>query len=155
MVVGTSRFGPVEIDDSTILRLPRGLIGFEDATEFCLIQHRPDTVLRWLQSTTRPELTFLVVDPFQFMPEYELGLSTAEEDYLGLRDAGDTAVLALVTVGGDGTEVTANLVGPVVINTKSLIGMQVVLENDLYSTRHPLTSWLRSGSTGTTLDRAA
>jgi flagellar assembly factor FliW len=138
MKVDTVRFGTIEIDDSSIIRMPRGPLGFEEQRDYCLIQHRPDTSFRWLQSIDEPCLAFVVVDPVEFFPDYEIELSDADAERLHLQSADDALVLVIATVRDGGKEVTADLAGPIVINSKELIGMQVVLQDNRYTVRHSL-----------------
>lgn len=152
MIVETARFGTVDVEANSIIKMPRGMFGFEEETEFCLVQHRPDTVFRWLQSTARPDLAFVVVDPSHFFEDYGFRLSSVEAEYLGLDDPESAMVLTTVSVSPGESEVTANLAGPIVINAKSLTGLQVALEDERYSTRQSL---LRDDASGETLRRAA
>src|SRR3989339_1909025 len=129
MEVNTTRFGVLEIDESSIIRMPKGPIGFEKQKDYCLIQHRPDTNFRWLQSVDEPGLAFVVVDPSEFFTDYEIELSDTEAEKLRLKDADDAMVLVVVTINDRGQEISANLAAPVVVNSKELIGAQVVLQN--------------------------
>ena len=72
MKVQTSRFGAIKVDESSVIRMPRGPIGFQQYTSFVIVEHRPDTDFRWLQSTDEPSLAFVVVDPSKFYTEYEI-----------------------------------------------------------------------------------
>ncbi len=60
MKANTTRFGVLEVDDSSIIRMPKGPLGFEEQTQYILIQHREDTNFRWLQSLEEPSLAFVV-----------------------------------------------------------------------------------------------
>lgn len=138
MIVATSRFGQVEVDDSSIIRLPRGLIGFDDVSEFCLLDHKPESAFRWLQSVMRPELAFVVVDPSQFFSDYEFEMTAAESDYLGIAKPDDALVLTVISIDQASGQVTTNLVGPIVINSTTLTGMQIVVDDERYGTKHVL-----------------
>jgi|YNPNPStandDraft_1061719.scaffolds.fasta_scaffold00001_11 flagellar assembly factor FliW len=138
MKIDTTRFGVLEVDDDSVVSMPRGPLGFEDNTEFVLIQHRPDTKFRWLQSTADPALAFVVIDPSDFFADYEFEISDADAEKLNLDSADDALVLAIVTISEGGKEVTANLAAPVVINSKELVGMQIVLQDGRYSVKHSL-----------------
>jgi flagellar assembly factor FliW len=46
-------------------------------------------------------------------------------------------IYCTLTVGGDGL-ITANLLGPLVINPRTRRGRQLVLTESGYSTRHPV-----------------
>jgi len=152
MRIDTTRFGVVEIDDSSIIRMPRGPLGFEDRTSYCLIQHRPDTSFRWLQSTEDPRLAFVVVDPSEFFSDYEIELTDADVERLSLESAEDAMVLVIATVAENGAEVTVNLLAPIVINSKNLVGMQVVLQDNRYSVKHPLATQSKGDCSQETAD---
>lgn len=138
MKVNTTRFGVLEVEDSSVLAMPRGLLGFEDNNEFCLIQHRPDTNFRWLQSTEDPSLAFVVVDPADFFMGYDIEIPDAEAEKLKLEKAEDALVVVIVTIKDEGKTITANLAAPIVINSKELLAMQVVLQDSRFHVAHPL-----------------
>jgi len=138
MNVKTSRFGTIEVDDSSIIKMRRGPLGFEEQTDYILLQHRPDTSFRWLQSLEEPSLAFVVVDPSDFFTDYDIEIPDSDAEALHLEKAEDAIVLSVVTLGANAQEVTANLAAPIVINSKELIGMQAVLQDNRYSVRHPL-----------------
>jgi flagellar assembly factor FliW len=138
MVVETTRFGTLNVDPETVITLPRGLIGFPSARRFVLLGHAPGHPFRWLQSVDDPTLGFVVVDPNLFFPDYEIEISDLESELLGIRHAGEAMVLTLVTIRSASQEITTNLLGPVVIGTRSLCGAQLVINGDRYSTRHSL-----------------
>jgi len=138
MKVKTTRFGEMEVEDSNIIKMLRGPLGFEDYTEFCLIQHRPDIKLSWLQSTQEESLAFVVVDPSEFVSNYEIEICDADTERLNLECADDALVLSIVTVNNQDMRVTTNLAAPIVINSKELCGLQIVLQDNRYSVKHTL-----------------
>lgn len=140
MKVETSRFGIIEVEDSSIITMPKGPLGFENYHEFCLIQHRPDTSFKWLQSAEEPSLAFVVIDPSEFFADYEIEISDTDVAKLELTEPDDAMVLSIVTVANDGRDVTANLAAPVVVNSRTLVGIQVVLADDRFTVKHPIVN---------------
>lgn len=138
MKVQTTRFGDLEIEESAAIEMPRGLIGLEHCTRFVLLEHQPGSPFGWLQSLDCPDLALLVTDPFQFFPDYELEVSDEDQRELGLSVPEDLMVLVTVTVRKDPSEVTANLLGPLVVNVANHRARQIILPGDRYKTRHPL-----------------
>jgi len=138
MKVETIRFGALEIDEESIVTMPRGPLGFEEQTRYCLIRHRPEGNFQWLQSIESPELAFVVVNPSDFFAGYEIEISDADVENLAITDPEDVMALVIVTVAGGGSSVTANLAAPVVINSRCMTGMQIVLQDNRYSTEHQL-----------------
>ena len=155
MRVETTRFGVLEVDEQSTVRMPSGPLGFEEQTEFCLIQHRPDTSFRWLQSTADPSLAFVVVDPANFFDGYEIEVTDADADKLALVDEKDALVLVILTIGEGAESVTANLAAPIVVNSKTLVGMQVVLQDERYSVSHPVPTQESARSREDTTTKAA
>lgn len=135
MLVRTSRFGEINIDESSIIKIPRGMLGFERFTRFCIIEHRVDSPLKWLQSIDQGDLAFIVTDPSQFFQDYEVEVSDPDVEFLEIQSPNEAVVMSLVTINKD-NEVTTNLLGPIVVNARTLVGLQVVLQNDNYGTKH-------------------
>lgn len=140
MRVKTSRFGEIEVEESSVIKMPRGPIGFEGFTSFVMVEHRPDSDFRWLQSTDEPGLAFVVADPSKFFTEYEVEISDADAEKLHLTSENDASVMVIMTVHANGQEITANLAAPVVVNLKEMVAMQVILQDNRYPVRHPLVA---------------
>lgn len=137
MQVKTLRFGEIAVEPSSLLEVPRGLLGFPEERRYCLLEAGNGAPVQWLQSVERPELAFLVISPHEFFPGYEVYLDDEAVAELGLARPEEAAILALLSIQED-KSVTANLVGPIVVNTRTRQGLQVVLDADRYSTRHAL-----------------
>jgi flagellar assembly factor FliW len=52
--------------------------------------------------------------------------------------AEELQVYVIVTMAANILDITVNLQGPVVVNKNNRIGMQIVLNDPSFSTRHPL-----------------
>lgn len=146
MIVSTTRFGEIEVPEEQILRIPDGLLGFESIRDYCLIPHCADSPFRWLQAVHEPALAFVVIHPFDYFAEYEFEIPDADLERLALECAEDVLVLAVVTINAEG--VSANLVGPVVVNKKNRIARQVVLTDPRYKTRHALCQTAKKDPVG-------
>jgi flagellar assembly factor FliW len=136
MKVLTSRFGEVEIDASRLLVFPHGLLGFARFRTFALLQPDDRGVFYWLQSVEDPELAFVVTDPTAWIPEYSVPIRPTELQDLELARAEDATLFAIVN-RRDGA-ITANLQGPIVLNAATRTGVQLVLSDRSWSTRHEL-----------------
>lgn len=136
MFVETTRFGTVEVQDDLLLTFPEGILGFESVQEYCLLEHIPGSPFLWLQAVTNPTLAFVVINPFAFELDYDLTISDADEVFLKLESPEDVRVLSIVTINGG--EVSANLIGPIVVNDRLQRARQVVLSDSRYTTRHLL-----------------
>jgi flagellar assembly factor FliW len=130
--------GVLEVAEENIIAFTAGIPGFEKFNRFALVQTNPDIPFSYLQSMDAGELTFVVVNPFSFFKAYEFQLSASDQKELEVEQAENIAVWAIVTVGDDLQKATANLFAPLVINTKTRKGKQVVLHDSPFSTRQVL-----------------
>ncbi len=138
MLIQTRRFGPLEVEDERILTFKDGLLGFPQHRRFALIQTSPDPVFYWLQSVDDADLAFVVCDPLTFVPDYQVPVRKDDVEALGVEDLSDAQVLVIVNkIAG---ELTANLLGPLLIGAHTLRGRQLVLSDKRYGTRHRLVS---------------
>ena len=58
------------------------------------------------------------------------------QDKLNIKDEKDVAVYSIVVVPKDVKKMTANLLGPIIINVKERLGKQVILDDPRYTTKH-------------------
>ena len=121
-----TRLGRRSISMDKVIFFPRGLAGFEDEHEFTLLQIRPEAPLLVLQSMRNSTLGLLVADPYSFLPDYSVTVGDAEQKLLRLKNVRQVAVLVTVSIPPGQPELTTlNLTGPVLINHKMRIGLQV------------------------------
>ena len=143
MQVDSTRFGTFEVDDARTIDFEDGLLGFPNSLRYVVVEVS-DSPYFWLQSVDEPEIAFLATSPFPFFPHYDLELGDAEQAALAIEDPSQAEVITLLTVhrtDDDQDEVvgiTANLLGPIVVNVESRQARQIVLETDAYTTREPL-----------------
>jgi flagellar assembly factor FliW len=137
--IQTSRFGTIEIEETRVIHFPEGLLGFPQQKDYVLLDQRTDSIFCWLQSTDKPELAFVLTNPFRFMGDYLQGLSSEEEHLIQSEEGKEVVVLNIVTIPhGQAEKTTVNLLGPLVIDVDARRGRQVVLANAGYSHRQPL-----------------
>jgi len=138
MIIETSRFGPLEVDESRLIRFPKGILGFPDEQAYALIQTAEESVFYWLQAVDRPSLAFVVCDPRLFVPDYVAPVKLDDLSQIGLTDP--SAAQVFIIVNKVDNLLTGNLQGPLVVNVETREAKQLVLSDRRYSTRHPLMS---------------
>ena len=136
MQIQTTRFGAVDIDESRTIEFPAGLLGFSSYRKFALLQPDDNGVFFWLQSTESADLAFVVTDPALWIPDFQVNIRKEQMDELGLREVSEAQVLVIVNKREH--SLTANLQGPLVINSANRSAMQLVLAEKKWSTRHEL-----------------
>jgi len=124
--------------DGILLTFPAGLVGFPELQVFRLFEPSGGYPLKFLQSTERPEISFVCMDAAAIDLEYEVPLNDEEADFLLLEKPEDALVMALVVVPEDPRLMTANLAGPLVVNAKTKQGRQIVLDTRQFPLKHPV-----------------
>jgi len=145
MMLDTKHFGEIEVDADKVIAFPEGLPGFEDVRKFVLLgnEENADTPFRWLQSVDRPELAFVVVDPFLIRKDYDIEIPDETCRKLGIRSIEDIQLLSIVVVPADYSQMSINLKAPIIININNRKGLQFVLDTDIYGVRHYISEELR------------
>ncbi len=125
-------------DDGILLTFPKGLLGFEKLTAYRLIEPRDGYPLKFLQSVESEEVTFTCIDPVAVKEDYEVPLGDEEAEVLSLESQGDALILTLVVIPEDPRRMTTNLAGPLVVNVKTRVGCQIILNSEKYPLRFPI-----------------
>lgn len=120
------------------IHIPSGLLGLEHIKEYELVSSTTEEPFLWLQSAGVPDVAFLLISPFLVLSDYQPDISEDDAATLGLDPEGDAIVFNIVTLRAD-SEATVNLKGPIIINRRTKVAKQVVLNNAAaYSVRHPI-----------------
>lgn len=138
MKIKSTRFGELEVDEEEILHFPHGIPGFLHEKAFVHIPHEVASPFSFLQSTTEADLSFLLVDPFAFVNDYEFVLEDEVAKELELSSKNPPQVFLIATVRKKVTDMTVNLLAPLVVNGAKCTGRQVILDKPEYSIRHRL-----------------
>jgi len=136
MLIKTSRFGDVDVDQTRIIEFPKGLLGFPKYKRFVLIEAGEDSYFWWLQSIELPDLAFVVTDPSLFVPTYKVPMKPEQMQEMGLESLQDAQVFVIVNKRDQ--VLTGNLQGPLVIHCGKRVGEQLVLSDRRFTTRVPL-----------------
>lgn len=136
--------GPAE--ESQPIEFPAGLIGFDEWKHFVVVTHADSGPLRLLQSLDDIRVSFIIADPRQIVSDYQISLSETDCHALqypdGVQgnwlDEAYSNVYCILSAQEEPFSVTANLLGPLVINWQTGLGRQVILSHSGYNPRYPL-----------------
>lgn len=140
MVIQTLRFGEIDVPEEQIIEFPIGIPGFSEGKKFIPIQYREGSPLLFLQSVDLPELTFIIGDPFMLIANYTVEIPPDDLEALQIKSPEEVAIYMILTLREGGKHITANLLAPLVINTRTQKGRQVILHNTPYNSKYVLTS---------------
>ncbi|WP_078555826.1 flagellar assembly protein FliW [Bacillus alkalicellulosilyticus] len=138
MKINTKFLGEVEIIKEEIITFDKGLPAFEEEKEFVIIRFGQDTPFLTLQSINNAEVGFIIANPFDFFSDYQVKVPDSVIEQLEIENEMDVSSYVLLTVKDPFKQTTANLQGPIIINTKQNKGKQIVLVDSSYETRHLL-----------------
>lgn len=126
--------GKIEVSEEKILEIPEGLFGFEDFKKYALVDSDYDPFI-WLQSVDTPDLAFLIVDPFLICNDYETDIDDETLKKIDITKPEDIIIMTIVTIPVNGGPITANFQGPLVINKSKRKFMQVILNDNRWTTK--------------------
>jgi flagellar assembly factor FliW len=137
--IGTRKFGEIQIDETKILVMPEGLPGFSGYEKFVLLEDPKTAPFCWFQAVDEPNLSLIVMDPLAFKSDYSID-TEAFIKTRGWEETRPEDLLVYVVVNvsektGE-TRVTANLIGPLLINPNNNEVVQVVISDSSYSHQH-------------------
>ena len=147
MNVKTRHFGDVEIDDSKVITMHNGRFGFENYKKCVLLyDSSSDEIpnIQWLQSLDEELLALPVMIPTTVVPDYNPVVEDETLASLGEWKEEDVSMLVTVTVPEDIKKMSINLKAPIVINTTTMKGCQVVAENPEYEVKHMIYELLEA-----------
>lgn len=137
LTVSSDLLGPLQIPANEIVRFPAGLYGFPECRTFVLLPATREGFF-WLQSADYSALSFLLVDPFAWFPDYHIDLDDVDLPRLGTNDPTHILVLAIVTMPvSHGEPCTANLHAPILFNMRDRHAHQSIRPDDGYGIREP------------------
>lgn len=130
----TRLFGEIDIQEDKIITLENGMIGLPEYQKFALIfdeeKGMKESSIMWLQSMDDPETAFPVMQPNTVKPDYNPTVDDEMLSPLGELNEENTYVLVTLTATADVKESSVNLKAPIVINTDTRKGCQIIVEDD-------------------------
>lgn len=139
MKLNTTRFGGIEVSEDLLFEFVNPILGYDDETQFALIEHNQNSNFRWLQSVKTPELAFAVTMAAFFDIDYSFELPDNTQDELEIVDADDLWAFNIVVIPHENPRnSTINLLAPIIFNTKNNKAAQVVLAGSNFIVDYPL-----------------
>ncbi|GKX28480.1 flagellar assembly factor FliW [Vallitalea longa] len=141
MLVETKYFGKIEIDKEQIITFEDGIFGFNQYHEYTILF--ANDILCWLQSVEDKDIVLpMIVTPLVF-PDYSPDVDDELILRIGKLNQEDLVLYNIIVVPEDVEKMTTNLKAPIIINSKSNKGIQVILDSDEYNIKHNLYEHLK------------
>lgn len=139
MIIETSRFGNVEVEDDLVFSFISPILGYEKLNKYVLVDHSEDSPFKWLQSVENKEVAFPVSFPAYFGIDYQFVIPEENAKQLDITSGENVVTLNIVCIPqGKSEDSTINLLAPIIINAENKKAMQLILNDSKFSVRHKL-----------------
>jgi len=135
MKIETKQFGTVEVAEKEIITFNEGLFGFEDKQRYFVIRENEKSYFSFLQSADEPGLCFVIANAKEIIKNYVLSITENDYELMGIREKDELTDFVIITIPVNVEEISANLLGPIIINCRTMIGKQVISQNPEYTTK--------------------
>ncbi len=127
--IQTSRFGALDINEEKIITMTTPFLGFAAERQFILLPHGPKSAFWWLQAVDNPDLAFVVIQAGAINAQYHPSIPPHFQRELQATDQGELELLVILTIPkGQPEAMTANLLGPVALNSAKRLAKQILLD---------------------------
>jgi len=137
--IQTSRFAEIDIDESKIIEMKGGILGFNHLDRFVMIIHEEGSPFHWFQSLEDGSIAFIIMNPFIIKSDYEPEIDDQTLEMLEVKNAEDIELMVILTICSAPVKITANLRAPLVINKQKKFASQVVLADEQYPVQYSIT----------------
>lgn len=137
MNLNSTRFGEIEINDASIITFPGGLPGLEGLEKYAIIRCEQTEPIQWLQSVEEMDLALPIINPFIVNPSYEVEVDDSELEFIKSDQEEDLIVMNIMVLPEQLSDMTVNLMAPILINTKDMLGTQVMMDYKSFSIAYP------------------
>ncbi len=135
--IESRQFGKIDIDEDKIIMMAKGLPGFKGMNRFVLLDHEDLHPFFSFQSVDDPALSFILMDPFSICPDYDFDMEKTFEEMAWAKEELDKVfIYVIVNVSGKSQkDMTANLIGPLLLHSIKNEAVQVILSDSHYSSK--------------------
>lgn len=149
--IDSKAYGRIQISEEKLILFSDGILGFENLNHYYILDWDKGPFY-WLQSRDEKEVAFVVMNPIFFKSDYVLKLSQEDFKDIGLMTPKEVETnllhFVIVTIPtNEAQNMTANLLGPIIINQEKRIGKQSLSLHENYEVRHNILEELEK-STG-------
>ena len=137
MEIKSTRFGEIVINDESIIHFPEGLPGFNNLLRFTIIRCDQTDPIQWLQSIEDADVSLPIINPFIIKEDYEIEVNDDELDIIDTHSEEDMIVLNIMVLTEDLSKMTVNLMAPILINVKAMLGTQVMMDYKPIPIKYP------------------
>ncbi len=132
MLLKTHLFGEIKVEEEEVINFTKPILGFDECTQYILVEKESIFPTFWLQSVNNPKLAFPVVSPFSINEDYSIKLQNHDLVDIRLKDINDILIMTLMVVPQVLSSIRTNLRAPIIYNPVNKVAKQLVLYDDKY-----------------------
>ena len=146
MLVKTKFFGEVDLPEEKIITFDRGLIGLENYKKFTILYdcEREETNISWFQSVDDAAFAMPVIKPWLVKEDYNPVVEDELLQGMGELTEENLVILLTMNVPSDLKQMSVNLKAPLIINSDTRKGAQIIVENQDYEVKYKVYDILRN-----------
>lgn len=135
----TAKFGKIEVDKKTIFNFVAPIIGFNGLKKYTIIDYKPDSPFKWLQSVEDMELAFPIISVAALNLDYTIDIPDNVVEDLEITNANSVLVMNITSIPHENPKgTTINLLAPLIFNLDNHKAGQVVLSGSGYDISYPM-----------------
>ena len=139
LTLNTKKFGEINVDKNFVFEFVSPIIGFEDLKKYAIIDIKPDSPFKWLQSIEDMELAFPITLCSYFEIDYQFDIPDEEAQKIDIQNADDVFVFNIVNIPNSNPQgATVNMVAPIILNLANKKAMQTILKDTNFEVRYKL-----------------
>lgn len=148
MKISSSYFGELEVPEDNVIMFKTSIPGFEDMHKYFIVQEEEEgeAMFCWLHSAEDVDVAFALLDVFKVMEDYRPEIDDEYLEELDYKEGDTISVLNIVNIPETISDMTVNLLAPIVINLSKMKGLQVILNNDAYELKHKIFDTLKKAT---------
>ena len=120
------------------IEFDKGLLGLEEFKSYKIEDVEDNEFFKVLRSVDDKEIGLVITSPFLVDENYEVEIPKDIVKSLKIENEKDVELYTTVTLNSDMSKTTTNLRAPIIINTKTKLGEQIILVNEKYKIKHPI-----------------
>ncbi len=135
----TKKFGEITVDKEFIFNFVSPIIGFDDLKQYTIVDIKPDSPFKWLQSIEDGELAFPITLCSYFGIDYQFDIPDEEAEKINIENPDDVFVFNIANIPNSNPQAASiNMLAPIIVNLANKKAMQTILKNTDFEVRHKL-----------------
>ncbi|HCX61264.1 MAG TPA: flagellar assembly protein FliW, partial [Clostridiales bacterium] len=91
--IKTRDFDEITVNDNDVIKFITGMYGFEQYKEYVILKDSPEDDVMFLQSLSDTDLSFVLIDPYSIIQDYNPYLNEEDLNELKVKNEADLKYL--------------------------------------------------------------